>query len=151
MKLKKIFLSGLLVSAILISCNHSNPISQSQALNQSNLIGKWLSPAVSTIDSSGNSIANYDTLEFKSSAYIRTNFTNVYPGFGWEIGTYKIKLDTICFSGEDYSIDSLHNVIDSQQISYNWKCKFSNDSTLAILETIKNGKDEYFYLNKVKD
>lgn len=124
---------------------------RSQVLNQSNLIGKWLSPAVSTIDSLGNSIANYDTLEFKSSAFIRTSFINVYPGFGWEIGTYKIKLDTICFSGEDYSIDSLHNVIDSQQISYNWKCKFSNDSTLEILGGITNGEDFYFYINKVKE
>jgi hypothetical protein len=144
MRLIKLCITVVLLSAVLISCNGRNPTTPSnRSLNQSNLIGKWLSRAVSTLDSLGNYISNFDTLEFKTSSYIRTNFTNVYPSFGWEIGTYNIKLDTIQFSGKDYSIDSLHNIIDSQEIQYNWKCNFENDSTLRIGDNI-----QYFYITK---
>jgi hypothetical protein len=137
MNCKGLFATSILLTVILNSCSHNNPITTSnQSLNKSNLIGKWLSEAVSTLDSSGNYVKHYDTLEFKTSSYIRVNFRNVYPAFGWEIGTYDIKLDTIQFSGKDYEIDSLRNVIDSQYIVYNWKCKFNNDSTLEIYEPL---------------
>jgi hypothetical protein len=146
---KRFCIAVALLSAVLISCNGRNPITPSnRSLNQSNLIGKWLSPSVWTLDSSGYYTANFDTLEFKSSSYIRTNFINVYPGFGWEIGTYNVKLDTIIFSGKDYSIDSLHNIIDSQQIYYYWKCNFENDSTLRIVGSIYNDEIQYFYITK---
>jgi hypothetical protein len=133
MKSRLLVIASLSFLIVVIYCNKSEPISPSQnEINQSKLIGIWVLQSLYSLTPSGY-ILNYDTLKFKDNRYSRINYVNIFPGFGSEIGTYQINSDSIEFRGVDYAIDSLHNVIDSQQILYYWRFVFDNDSTLEII------------------